>query len=156
MSGMSGGFSVDGPVAGVPPHAASERHSPRGIARMAPFYHGGPALQRHESASRELRAKSFRIVIDSISRWDRAMRAMILEAPRRPLRAVEIERPAPGRGQLLLRVAACGVCRTDLHLVDGELPDAKLPVIPGHQIVARVVERGAGATRFAVGDRVGV
>ena len=85
-----------------------------------------------------------------------SMRAMVLDAPGRPLRLASMARPIPGPGELLLRVRACGVCRTDLHLVDGELPEPKLPVIPGHEIVATVVKAGAGVTRFAPGDRVGV
>lgn len=84
------------------------------------------------------------------------MRAMILDTPNTPLRAVERPRPQAGPGQLLLRVEACGVCRTDLHLVDGELPDPRLPVVPGHEIVGRVVEVGAGVRGFAPGARVGV
>jgi propanol-preferring alcohol dehydrogenase len=82
-----------------------------------------------------------------------AMRAMLLDQPRQPLRAAELLDPEPGPGQVLLEVAACGVCRTDLHLVDGELPQPKLPVVPGHQIVARAASVGE---RLAVGDRVGV
>jgi propanol-preferring alcohol dehydrogenase len=81
------------------------------------------------------------------------MRAMVLESPGRPLREAELPAPEPGPGQLLVAVDACGVCRTDLHVVDGELPDPKLPLVPGHQIVGRVVEDGG---RFAAGDRVGV
>ena len=81
------------------------------------------------------------------------MRAMVLYAPGRPLRAAELERPAPGPGQALVEVAACAVCRTDLHIADGELPDPKLPLVLGHQIVGRVVE---GGERFSPGDRVGV
>jgi alcohol dehydrogenase, propanol-preferring len=84
------------------------------------------------------------------------MRAMVLDAPGRPLRAAAVEPPRPGEGQALIQVAACGVCRTDLHVVDGELPDPKLPLIPGHQIVGRVAETGRGVGRLAVGDRVGV
>jgi propanol-preferring alcohol dehydrogenase len=84
------------------------------------------------------------------------MRAMVLDRPGTPLRAAEVPDPEPGRGQLRLRVSVCGVCRTDLHLVDGELPDPKLPVIPGHQIVATVERAGPGAERFTPGDRVGV
>jgi len=72
------------------------------------------------------------------------------------LQAGTIDRPSPGPGQLLLRVSACGVCRTDLHLVDGELPRARCPVTPGHEIVGRVEALGAGAGRFAPGERVGV
>jgi alcohol dehydrogenase, propanol-preferring len=74
------------------------------------------------------------------------------------LRAAEVPRPAPGAGQLLLRVRACGVCRTDLHVIDGELPDPKLPLILGHEIVGHVEQLGSGPglERFARGDRVGV
>ncbi len=84
------------------------------------------------------------------------MKAMVLHAPGTPLRAEELPDPQPGPGEVLLRVRACGVCRTDLHLVDGELPDPKLPVIPGHQIAAVVERPGEGCERFAKGDRVGV
>jgi propanol-preferring alcohol dehydrogenase len=84
------------------------------------------------------------------------MRAMVLEAPGEPLRAAEVPDPVPGPGQVLVRVAACGVCRTDLHLVDGELAEPKLPLVPGHQIVGRVEATGEGADRFATGARVGV
>jgi propanol-preferring alcohol dehydrogenase len=84
------------------------------------------------------------------------MRAMVLERQRKPLRAAELPDPRPGPGQVLLSVAACGVCRTDLHIVDGDLTQPKLPLVPGHQIVGTVVEAGAGAERFAVGERVGV
>jgi alcohol dehydrogenase, propanol-preferring len=78
---------------------------------------------------------------------------MVLEAPRSPLRHVEIEAPTPEPGQILLRVRACGVCRTDLHIVDGELSKPKLPLVPGHQIVGDVATDGR---RFASGQRVGV
>ena len=64
--------------------------------------------------------------------------------------------PAPGAGELLIAVKACGVCRTDLHVVDGELPHPKLPIVPGHEIVGRVAALGAGVTGFAKGERVGV
>ena len=84
------------------------------------------------------------------------MRAMILDAPRRPLREGDVARPEPGPGQVLLKVRACAVCRTDLHVVDGELHDPKLPLVPGHEIVGSVAEAGPGADRFAIGDRVGV
>ena len=84
------------------------------------------------------------------------MKAMILEAVRTPLRPATLPDPAPGPGQILLRVRACGICRTDLHVVDGELPAPKLPLVPGHQIVGTVAAVGPGATRFAVGRRVGV
>ena len=81
---------------------------------------------------------------------------MVLDAPRTPLRPAKTPAPHPGPGQLLLRVHACGVCRTDLHVVDGELEKPKLPLILGHQIVGTVEERGTGADRHAVGSRVGV
>ncbi len=81
---------------------------------------------------------------------------MVLERQRKPLRLVELPDPEPGRGQVLLSVAACGVCRTDLHIVDGELRKPKLPLVLGHQIVGTVSGLGEGADRFAVGDRVGV
>src|SRR5712691_5407435 len=84
------------------------------------------------------------------------MRAMLLDAPRTPLRRADVSIPRPGPGQLLLRVRACGVCRTDLHVVDGELKKPKLPLILGHQIVGTVEERGPGADRHAAGSRVGV
>jgi alcohol dehydrogenase, propanol-preferring len=81
---------------------------------------------------------------------------MVLESPGEQLRLEELPDPAPGEGQVLIEVDACGICRTDLHLVDGELPDPKLPLVPGHQIVGSVREAGPGAERFAPGDRVGV
>jgi propanol-preferring alcohol dehydrogenase len=84
------------------------------------------------------------------------MRTMILDAPGQPLRLADLPIPTPGDGQVLLRVHACGICRTDLHIRDGELPDPKLPLIPGHQIVGTITGRGPSATRFAAGQRVGV
>ena len=84
------------------------------------------------------------------------MRAMILEKPRQPLRLRDAPKPKLGAGQLLVRVATCAVCRTDLHIVDGELPDPKLPLIPGHQIVGRVEQIGEGVQGFSAGDRIGI
>jgi alcohol dehydrogenase, propanol-preferring len=84
------------------------------------------------------------------------MRAMVLERAREPLRLTELPDPRPGAGQVLISVAACGVCRTDLHIVDGELDQPKLPLVPGHQIIGTVVEAGERAERFAPGQRVGV
>ena len=78
---------------------------------------------------------------------------MVLDAAKAPLRAAQLPEPAPGKGQVLLRVRACGVCRTDLHIVDGELTHPKLPLVPGHQIVGEVVD---GGERFERGARVGV
>ncbi len=88
------------------------------------------------------------------------MRAAVLheQAPisDSPLRIEEVDRPVPVNGEVLVEVEACGVCRTDLHVVEGDLPPVKLPVIPGHQIVGRVVDRAESAERFAIGDRVGI
>jgi propanol-preferring alcohol dehydrogenase len=84
------------------------------------------------------------------------MRAMLLDRPGSPLRLADLPDPEPGPGQLLLRVRACGICRTDLHVADGELPDPKLPLVLGHEIVATVERLGPGAGRFKPGDRVGV
>ena len=84
------------------------------------------------------------------------MRAMLLEATGQALRVATLPLPVPQGGQVLIAVHACGVCRTDLHLVDGELPDPKLPVIPGHEIVGTVVSCGPGVTEHSVGARVGV
>jgi alcohol dehydrogenase, propanol-preferring len=84
------------------------------------------------------------------------MRAMILDKPRQPLQLREVAAPRPGEGQLLVRIATCAVCRTDLHIVDGELPDPKLPLIPGHQIVGRIEQIGEGVQGFSAGDRVGI
>lgn len=84
------------------------------------------------------------------------MHAMLLDAPRQPLRPAEVPRPRPGDGQLLLRVRACGVCRTDLHVADGELQQAKLPLVLGHEVVGVVEDVGAGIAGYAVGQRVGV
>jgi alcohol dehydrogenase, propanol-preferring len=74
----------------------------------------------------------------------------------RPLTLRDLPDPSPGPGELLVQVAACGVCRTDLHVVEGDLPPHRLPLVPGHQVVGRVLERGPRATRFSVGDRVGI
>ena len=81
---------------------------------------------------------------------------MVLERPREPLRLAGLPEPSPGPGQVLLSVHACGVCRTDLHIADGELDRPKLPLVMGHQIVGTVVAGGEGAERFEVGQRVGV
>ncbi len=84
------------------------------------------------------------------------MRAMVLEAPRQPLQAGQVRVPQPNPDQVLIQVHACGVCRTDVHIVDGELSHPKLPLILGHQIVGTVVKTGSLVTRFQVGDRIGV
>lgn len=84
------------------------------------------------------------------------MRAMVLHKPKQRLELCDVPKPKPGRGQLLVRVNTCAVCRTDLHVVDGELPDPKLPLILGHQIVGRVEQISDGNSNFAIGDRVGI
>ena len=84
------------------------------------------------------------------------MEAMVLEAPGQPLVRRDLPLPNPGPGQVLVRIAACAVCRTDLHVVDGELPEPKLPLIPGHEIVGRVERAGEDVTRFNPGERVGI
>ena len=84
------------------------------------------------------------------------MKAMVLERPGEPLRLAELPVPRPGPGQVLVKVAACGVCRTDLHVVDGDLTEAKLPIVPGHEIVGRVVEVGAGVGQFGKDQRIGI
>lgn len=84
------------------------------------------------------------------------MRAQVLTAAHRPLAMTELPPPRPATGEVLIAVKACAVCRTDLHIVDGELTHPKLPLVPGHEIVGTVVEKGAGVDRFRLGDRVGV
>jgi propanol-preferring alcohol dehydrogenase len=84
------------------------------------------------------------------------MRAMVLDRPGQTLRFREVAVPEPGTDQILIKVHACGVCRTDLHVVDGELTEAKMPIIPGHEIVGSVVRKGPGVESFALGERVGV
>jgi len=84
------------------------------------------------------------------------MRAMVFETPGAALAQVNSLDPSPGPGEILIAVAACGVCRTDLHVLDGDLPFPGHPVIPGHEVIGRVVEAGPGATRFRLGDRVGI
>src|SRR3989475_12682435 len=81
------------------------------------------------------------------------MRAMQLAAAGKPLRLVDREIGKPDAGQLLLRVLACGVCRTDLHIADAELPRLARPAIPGHEVVGEVIERGARSERFSIGQR---
>ena len=85
-----------------------------------------------------------------------SMRAMVLERLGTPLVMRERPLPVPGAGELLIVVAACGVCRTDLHVVDGELPHPTLPIVPGHEVVGHVAAIGAGVSGLAIGERVGV
>ncbi|MFP4903978.1 alcohol dehydrogenase catalytic domain-containing protein, partial [Paraburkholderia sp. BR14261] len=84
------------------------------------------------------------------------MRAMLFDGENPRLREADLPDPAPGAGELLIDVRACGVCRTDLHVVDGDLAHPKRPLVPGHEIVGTVAALGAGVTGFAPGDRVGV
>ncbi|MBX3445752.1 MAG: zinc-dependent alcohol dehydrogenase family protein [Parvibaculaceae bacterium] len=84
------------------------------------------------------------------------MRAMLLDAPGKPLRLAHVPVPHPGPGEVAVKVEACGVCRTDLHVVDGELPQPKLPLVPGHEIVGRIAALGEGVARFRIGERVGI
>ncbi len=81
---------------------------------------------------------------------------MVLEKPRQRLMPLDVAKPKPDAGQLLVRLSACAVCRTDLHIVDGELPDPKLPLIPGHQIVGHIEQVGTGVEKFSIGNRVGI
>jgi len=81
---------------------------------------------------------------------------MVLEKPQHALQLRDVPKPKPAKGQLLVRIGTCAVCRTDLHVVDGELPDPKLPLIPGHQIVGRVEQIGTAVEGFSIGDRVGI
>jgi propanol-preferring alcohol dehydrogenase len=94
--------------------------------------------------------------LESISIKDTDMRAMVLREPRQPLQMDVIDRPEPASGQVLIEVHTCGICRTDLHVVDGELPHPALPLIPGHQIIGTVVATGPDVTALAPGQRVGV
>lgn len=84
------------------------------------------------------------------------MRAMALDKAGQPLRLAEVPRPAPEAGQVLVRVAACGVCRTDLHICDGDLPLARSPIVPGHEVVGRVEAVGPGVEGLAAGQRIGI
>ena len=87
---------------------------------------------------------------------DTMMRAMVLEKPGERLRMQELPIPTPGPEGVLLRVHTCGVCRTDLHIIDGELPHPKLPLIPGHEIIGTIVEKGEHVDGFSIGQRIGV
>jgi len=84
------------------------------------------------------------------------MKAMQLTAPRTALKLTELPVPKPGLGQILVKVRACGVCRTDLHVLDGDLTQGKMPIVPGHEIVGVVAETGPGVEQLKTGTRVGV
>lgn len=101
----------------------------------------------------------FPIALPALCGWlekECAMRAMVFERVGVPLLLRDLATPAPLPGEVRIEVEACGVCRTDLHVIDGELPDPKLPLVPGHQIVGMVAEVGAGVVGLSVGERVGV
>src|ERR671910_1118796 len=85
-----------------------------------------------------------------------AMKAMLLDRAGAPLQPAELDVPQPAPGQLLIKVASCGVCRTDLHIFDGELAHPKLPLVLGHEIVGHIAALGAKVDGFAIGDRIGV
>jgi alcohol dehydrogenase, propanol-preferring len=84
------------------------------------------------------------------------MKAMVMMRPREPLRLLDIAMPTPTLGDVLVKVTACGVCRTDLHVVDGDLKESKLPIVPGHEIVGNVTAIGANVTKHRIGDRIGI
>ena len=119
-------------------------------------------VARHFLGSDRGRSRLLRLVLiapprlDSIAALPEIMRAMLLERIGEPLLMRELPLPVPGPGEVQIDVEACGVCRTDLHVVDGELPDPKLPLVLGHQIVGRVSAVGADVITHAIGDRVGV
>ena len=113
---------------------------------------GFMAGRRHEIKRRRGRCA----MLEPVAREETTMRAMLLDAPGRALRPAEIPTLSPDPGQVLVRVRACAVCRTDLHVVDGELPHPKLPLVPGHEIVGEIVACGAGVDRLRAGQRVGI
>ena len=84
------------------------------------------------------------------------MKAMILEKPGQPLKLVQRPDPQPGPGQVQVAISACGVCRTDLHVVDGDLTEPRLPIIPGHEIVGTISALGTGVDNFTLGERIGI
>jgi propanol-preferring alcohol dehydrogenase len=91
-----------------------------------------------------------------VAEQPKSMQAMVLDEPGNPVVLRSLPRPQPGPNELLVKIAACAVCRTDLHVIDGELPDPKLPIIPGHEIVGHVEEQGANVDNFSIGQRVGI
>src|SRR5438552_6998836 len=103
-----------------------------------------------------LHGYQLRSIVASVARVWILMRAMVFSEPGRSLRETDLPMPEPQEGQVLVQVRACAVCRTDLHVLDGELARPKLPLVPGHEIVGDVVQRGEGAERFATGTRVGI
>jgi propanol-preferring alcohol dehydrogenase len=118
---------------------------------------GGVCYQSHVfGADLSSRARVCETIDYSFQKGRLRMFAMVMDEARRPLRAAEVPVPQPGPGEVLVRVHACGVCRTDLHVVDGDLDHPKLPLIPGHEIVGTVQAIGAGVEQLVTGQRVGV
>src|SRR5216684_5204340 len=113
------------------------------------------AIQLQRAAARARLAMALP-EIKSRTRRNTAMRAMRVHAPRVPLACDTLPDPEPGPGQVLVRVQACGVCRTDLHIADGELSGAPYPITPGHEVVGKIVSKGGNAARFVVGSRIGI
>ncbi len=99
-------------------------------------------------------------MLTRVARLGVAMRAMLLEKPKpaeeNPLRAADVPLPVPGAGEIRVRVSACAVCHTDLHIVESDIPLPQLPIVPGHQIVGVVDALGEGAQQFRGGERVGI
>src|SRR5207247_1547557 len=114
--------------------------------------------QIHEDDVRPSRLRALNGFVAGSGPADHDEIALLLAQPAQPcpLRAADVRRPEPGPGQVLIAVKACGVCRTDLHIFDAELPNPKLPLVLGHEIVGTVVATGPGLARFAPGERVGV
>jgi propanol-preferring alcohol dehydrogenase len=119
------------------------------------MYREGTTVTAEEFAAAQAAARAGALHRSARARAE-TMRAMILDEPRTPLRCGELPAPEPGPGQVRVRVRACAVCRTDLHIVDGELTEPKLPLVPGHEIAGEVDSLGPGVTRFRPGDRVGI
>ena len=138
------------------PRRAVGAGQPRHQERLAGIRAGALDHQRSGHARLHGRALAPDQAYRRESDYGPVMFAMVLDAPGRPLRPARLPDPVPGPGQVLVRVRACAVCRTDLHVVDGELPHPKLPLIPGHEIVGEVVACGPGPAPFALGRRVGI
>ena len=132
----------------LPPKASGATSNP--VLPSLRFSIGGPSQERWYRVTVMIALAGESAVPQCV------MEAMVLKAPHTALELRSVADPRPGPGQLVVKVDACGVCRTDLHVVDGELPHARSPIIPGHEIVGTVVDTGDGVDSFARGDRVGV
>src|SRR4029078_11734499 len=134
-----------------------ERAPLAGVGSEGPALHGScPSASAGRVLSRSPAGSGRGRVLFPVEKGRPVMRAMVLERPRAPLIMRERPTPAPAAGDILDEIATWGVCRTDLHVVDGELPNPKLPLVPGHEIVGRVAALGAGVAGFAIGERIGV